>query len=79
MLNAGNLRFIAVGSERDRVICVRARKSARWGIERLRVLYTYLMDINIEETIINTLTTLQPASPLLSCLSYSMSKGFWKC
>lgn len=37
------------------------------------------MDINMEETIINTLTTLQPASPRLSRLSYSVSKGFWKC
>ena len=64
MLSAGNLRFSAVGKGKDRVlfpnVCVCVCVCA--GIERIRVLYNYLMDINVEETIINTLTTLQPAS-----------------
>lgn len=61
MLSAGNLRFSAVGKEGDQMlfpnVCVCE------GIERITVLYTYLMDINTEETIINTLTTLQPYIP----------------
>ena len=70
--------------ERERIECYsRTCVCVCAGIERIRVLYNYLMDINVEETIINTLTTLQPAStstpPGLSRLSYSMSKGFWKC
>lgn len=69
MLSAGNLRFSAVGKEKGsgvirEPVCVRACQRARGGIERIRAPYTYLMDINIEETIINTLTTLQPASPV---------------
>lgn len=77
MLSAGNLRFSTVGKEGDQMlfpnVCV-----CVW-IERITVLYTYLMDINKEETIISTLTTLQPTSAYLSRLSYSVSKGFWKC
>ena len=66
MLSAGNLGFSAVGKEGDQVlvnVCVRD------GIERVRVLHTYLMDINTEETIINTLTTLQPPSPPVCLVS----------
>lgn len=75
MLSAGNLRFSTVGKEGDRMLFPDV---CAW-IEWVTVLYTYLMDINMEETIISTLTTLQPASAHLSRLSYSMSKGFWKC
>lgn len=57
MLSAGNLRFSAVGKGKDRVLFpnVRVCVCVHAGIERIRVLYNYLMDINMEETIINTL------------------------
>lgn len=88
MLSAGNIGFSAVGKERDQVLfsyvcvltCIQVSVRVHVkGLRGIRALRTYLMDINIKETIINTLTTLQPASPCLSRLTYSMSKGFWKC
>lgn len=47
MLSAGKLRFSAVGEEGDQMLFPSAC-----------VQDTYLMDINIEETVINALTTL---------------------
>lgn len=73
MLSAGNIGFSAVGKEGDQVLfsyacvltCIQVSVRVHVkGLRGIRVLHTYLMDINIKETIINTLTTLQPASPL---------------